>query len=156
MRSPFDQTFNINTINIHTVEGASCVNIGYNFPTGFESYKKHTQGFGSISGDNNQIDGLKSLLNDHSLVDAFSGTDWQDSPWMKELMASKLQDFLDSEDFMEDPFEDEEDEEEDKQSGHPKHTEQAFFINRMKEAYNDVEDAEDPYDLLQDLYEDEE
>jgi hypothetical protein len=96
VRSTFDQTFNINTITIHTVEGASCVNIGNNFPAGFESYKKHTQGFGSISGNDNTIDGLRSLLHDHSLVDTFSGSDLYNSPWIKELMETKMKEVLES------------------------------------------------------------
>ncbi|WP_211231974.1 hypothetical protein [Tuberibacillus calidus] len=100
MQAKFDQTFHINTITIHTVEGASCVNIGNNFPVGFESYKKHLQGFGSISGNDNTIDGLKSLLNDRSLIDAFSGSDLSDSPWIKALMESKIQEFFETEDMM--------------------------------------------------------
>jgi len=100
LQAKFDQTFHINTITIHTVEGASCVNIGNNFPVGFESYKKHLQGFGSISGNDNTIDGLKSLLNDRSLIDAFSGSDLSDSPWIKALMESKIQEFFETEDMM--------------------------------------------------------
>lgn len=46
---------NIGNINIGTVEGASCVNIGNNFPNNFTSNKKQIQGFGSISGDHNDI-----------------------------------------------------------------------------------------------------
>jgi len=102
LQAKFDQTFHINTITIHTVEGASCVNIGNNFPVGFESYKKHLQGFGSISGNDNTIDGLKSLLNDRSLIDAFSGSDLSDSPWIKALMESKIQEFFETEDMMND------------------------------------------------------
>jgi hypothetical protein len=108
LQAKFDQTFHINTITIHTVEGASCVNIGNNFPVGFESYKKHLQGFGSITGNDNTIDGLKSLLNDRSLIDAFSGSDLSESPWIKALMESTIKEFFETEDMMNDEeYEDE-------------------------------------------------
>lgn len=96
---PFDPKFIIKTINIHTVESASCVNIGNNFPTGFESFKKHSQGFGSISGDHNQIEGLRSLLKDGGLVDMTPGEEREDSTWIKELMASKLNEILNQEEM---------------------------------------------------------
>lgn len=133
MRSSFDQHFTINAINIHTVEGASCVNIGNNFPTGFQSYKKHTQGFGAISGDNNKIDGLKSLVNDGSLIDSFSGSTLEDNKWIKELMASKMQEVLDAEDIFEiDNLDDTEDEEEREEA----------VENDDSDAFNDVDDMD--------------
>ncbi|MGG1369926.1 hypothetical protein ABE322_29720 [Priestia megaterium] len=54
MRFP-SPIFNIRNINIGTVESASCVNIGNNYPSSFTSNKKQLQGFGSISGDYNNI-----------------------------------------------------------------------------------------------------
>lgn len=61
--------FFIGSIHIGTIEGASCFNIGNNYPNGFRSYKKQNQGFGSISGDHNDIQGLRSFLNDPGVVD---------------------------------------------------------------------------------------
>jgi len=51
---------NIRNLNIGTVEGASCVNIGNNFPNNFTSHKKLVQGFGAISGDYNNIQDIIS------------------------------------------------------------------------------------------------
>ena len=58
--------FIIGDIHIGSIEGASCFNMGNNLPTGFKSYKKHNQGFGSINGDNNNIEEISSLLSDSS------------------------------------------------------------------------------------------
>ena len=58
--------FIIGDIHIGSIEGASCFNMGNNFPTGFKSYKKHNQGFGSITGDNNNLEEIDSLLSDSS------------------------------------------------------------------------------------------
>lgn len=96
---PFDPKFIIKNINIHSVESASCVNIGNNFPTGFESFKKHTQGFGSISGDHNQIEGLRSLLKDSGFVDMVPEEERKDSSWIRELMTSKLHEILESDEM---------------------------------------------------------
>jgi len=96
---PFDPKFIIKNINIHSVESASCVNIGNNFPTGFESFKKHTQGFGSISGDHNKIEGLHSLLKDSRFVDMVPESERKDSSWIRELMTSKLHEILDSDEM---------------------------------------------------------
>lgn len=68
----FSPSFFIGTISIGTVEGASCVNLGNNFPTGFVSNKKHNQGFGSIAGDHNDIDGIMASLEEKDINDSFS------------------------------------------------------------------------------------
>ncbi|KOP71754.1 hypothetical protein ACFFHH_14335 [Cytobacillus solani] len=83
--------FFIGTIRIGTVEGASCVNFGNNAPSGFESFKKHSQGLGSISGDGNHIEGLRSLLNDSAIMDLLTSRDEKDVPdWVKELIQEKM------------------------------------------------------------------
>lgn len=83
--------FFIGTIRIGTVEGASCVNFGNNAPSGFESFKKHSQGLGSISGDGNHIEGLRSLLNDSAIMDLLTSRDEKDVPdWIKELIQEKM------------------------------------------------------------------
>ncbi|TCP21936.1 hypothetical protein EV207_13823 [Scopulibacillus darangshiensis] len=148
MRPNFDQNFVINTLNIHTVEGASCVNVGNNFPTGFQNFKKHTQGFGSISGDNNQIDGIRSLVNDGSHFDTSSASDLDNNKWIKELMADKMQEVLDAEDiFSIDDLEyEEDDEDDDEQDGDISESDES-------EVFNDVDDIDH---MLDDVFDDEE
>ncbi|RBW69106.1 hypothetical protein [Bacillus taeanensis] len=83
--------FFIGTIRIGTVEGASCINFGNNTPTGFESYKKQNQGLGSISGDHNNIEGLRSLLNDSAIMDLLVNSKEHNIPeWMQTLLKEKL------------------------------------------------------------------
>lgn len=67
----FSPSFFIGTISIGTVEGASCVNLGNNLPSGFVNYKKQNQGFGSISGDNNDIHDILATLEENDINDAF-------------------------------------------------------------------------------------
>lgn len=67
----FSPSFFIGTISIGTVEGASCVNLGNNLPSGFVNYKKHNQGFGSISGDHNDIHEILATLDENGINDAF-------------------------------------------------------------------------------------
>lgn len=82
--------FTINSFTIHSVEGASCINFGNNEPTGFTSYKKQNQGFGSISGDSNTVDGIKTLLNDKALLDMFSDVSAEDVTSVRDLMMTKV------------------------------------------------------------------
>ncbi|WP_163538703.1 hypothetical protein [Gracilibacillus sp. YIM 98692] len=83
--------FFIGTIRIGTVEGASCVNFGNNAPSGFESFKKQSQGLGSISGDGNHIEGLRSLLNDTAVMDMLVSRDTAEMPdWLQELVEEKI------------------------------------------------------------------
>jgi hypothetical protein len=65
---------NIRNINIGTVESASCVNIGNNWPTNFTSNKKQIQGFGSISGDYNDIHEIISQASTKSQFDMINQT----------------------------------------------------------------------------------
>lgn len=57
--------FLIGSIQIKSVESASCINFGNNYPAHFQSYKKQNQGFGTVSGDHSQIFGTKAEL-DHT------------------------------------------------------------------------------------------
>lgn len=67
----FSPSFFIGTISIGTVEGASCVNLGNNLPSGFVNYKKQNQGFGSISGDHTDIHDILATLEEKDIKDVF-------------------------------------------------------------------------------------
>ncbi|MGE5677184.1 MAG: hypothetical protein ACM3ZR_03910 [Pseudomonadota bacterium] len=83
--------FYIGTIRIGIVEGASCINLGNNLPVGFQSYKKQNQGFGSITGDNNDISELCSVLKDTNMVDMLNKADTEEIPeWVKKLAVEKI------------------------------------------------------------------
>jgi hypothetical protein len=83
--------FFIGSIKIGSIEGASCLNMGNNFPNGFTSHKKQNQGFGSITGDHNDIRGILSKLDDKDGVDMLNETDIENTPdWVKELIISQL------------------------------------------------------------------
>ncbi|OCA85902.1 hypothetical protein A8F94_13705 [Bacillus sp. FJAT-27225] len=75
----FSPSFFIGKINIGTVEGASCVNLGNNLPSGFTSYKKHNQGFGTVSGDNADIHDLFASLEEKETNDTFNHEFGEDS-----------------------------------------------------------------------------
>ncbi|WP_053365138.1 hypothetical protein [Bacillus sp. FJAT-27245] len=75
----FSPAFFIGKITIGTVEGASCVNLGNNLPSGFTSYKKHSQGFGTVSGDNADIHDLFASLEERETKDAFNFEVGEDS-----------------------------------------------------------------------------
>lgn len=82
--------FFIGHIRIGSIEGASCLNMGNNLPVGFESHKKQNQGFGSISGDGNTIEDIRSLLEDSKIIDMLSQDNPEDIPdWVKQLILSK-------------------------------------------------------------------
>lgn len=86
-------TFIIGHIRIGSVEGASCVNLGNNYPTNFTSNKKHNQGFGSVSGDNNNVEGIRSALNDADILDMMNTDEMKDVPeWVKQLMLEQYHD----------------------------------------------------------------
>ncbi|MED1203945.1 hypothetical protein [Heyndrickxia acidicola] len=67
----FSPSFFIGSISIGTVEGASCVNFGNNLPSGFTNYKKHSQGFGTVSGDNADVHDLLARLEQQDTKDLF-------------------------------------------------------------------------------------
>lgn len=83
--------FFIGSIRIGSVSGASCINLGNNLPTGFQSFTKQNQGFGSITGDNNDISELCSVLKDTNLIDMLNQADSDEVPdWVKRLAAENF------------------------------------------------------------------
>lgn len=72
--------FVIGSIRIGSIEGASCLNMGNNFPSEFTSHKKHNQGFGTVSGEGNTLRGIRALLDDADFIDMFNRADDQDLP----------------------------------------------------------------------------
>lgn len=90
--APFSPKFLIGTLRIGSIEEASCLNMGNNWPIGFESYKKHNQGFGSITGDHNDLEAIESKLSDSKIIDMlFHDSEDDEIPeWVKEIMIKKL------------------------------------------------------------------
>lgn len=86
MSSLFSPTFVIGSIRIGSVEGASCVNMGNNYPTNFKNHKKHNQGFGSVGGDHNKIFGARSVLDDSDMVDMMNLSENDVPEWVKEML----------------------------------------------------------------------
>lgn len=86
MDNPLSPAFFIGTIHIGQIEGASCFNLGNNWPTNFRSYKKQNQGFGTVRGNQNSVTGSKSLLNDPDIVDAPNFTDKEPPTWLKQML----------------------------------------------------------------------
>lgn len=86
MKHILSPVFAIGTIHIGQVEGASCVNFGNNWPTNFRSYKKHNQGFGSVSGNNNVMSSLRSLLNDPDTYDMMSVPNDEVPEWAQQFL----------------------------------------------------------------------
>lgn len=86
MKHILSPVFAIGTIHIGHVEGASCVNLGNNWPTNFRSYKKHNQGFGNVHGDNNVLGGLRSLLNDPDTYDMMSTANTNVPEWAEQFL----------------------------------------------------------------------
>lgn len=82
----FSPTFIIGSIRIGSVEGASCVNMGNNYPTNFQNYKKHNQGFGNVGGDNNQVTGARAFLDDSDMVDQLGGQEPAVPDWVREMI----------------------------------------------------------------------
>ncbi|KUO77625.1 MAG: hypothetical protein APF77_19930 [Clostridia bacterium BRH_c25] len=83
--------FFIGNIRIGSVEGASCINLGNNLPVGFQSFKKQNQGFGSITGDNNDISELCSVLKDTNMIDMLNQSGSDEVPgWVKKLAIEKF------------------------------------------------------------------
>ncbi|MCM3772602.1 hypothetical protein M3225_19295 [Priestia aryabhattai] len=75
MREPdktLESTFSIGDIHIGTIEDASAVNFGNNFPTNFRSHKKVTQGFGNILGNQNDIHDILSSLEEKDASEVYN------------------------------------------------------------------------------------
>jgi hypothetical protein len=83
--------FVIGTIRIGSVENAACINMGNNWPIGFESHQKLTQGFGSVSGDRNVVSGIRSLLNDSDFLDTLNIADNEIPEWLKKLISASYE-----------------------------------------------------------------
>lgn len=88
MSSFLSPQFVIGSIRIGSVENAACINMGNNWPTGFESHQKLTQGFGSVSGDRNVVSGIRSLLNDSDFLDMLNISDADVPEWLQKAIAS--------------------------------------------------------------------
>ncbi|MGF2616263.1 hypothetical protein FZC84_00590 [Rossellomorea vietnamensis] len=81
---PTDFTFR--DIHIGTIEDASAVNFGNNFPTNFRSNKKHNQGLGNIIGNNNDIHDLKSYMKEKNAREIYNeNQDDQQPAWVDAL-----------------------------------------------------------------------
>ncbi|WP_235867343.1 hypothetical protein [Priestia abyssalis] len=86
-------TFTIGDINIGTIEDASCVNFGNNFPTDFKSHKKHNQGFGNILGNHNDIHDILSWLEERDITEVFSqGQNEHPPEWLDMLIKGQEED----------------------------------------------------------------
>ncbi|MCM3616589.1 hypothetical protein M3936_03235 [Sutcliffiella horikoshii] len=89
--SHYSPNFFIGSIRIGVVESASCINMGNNYPTQFQSNKKHNQGVGNISGDDNDIHETKSHVSDSSGVDILEQTDNTELPvWLEDMVKKKI------------------------------------------------------------------
>jgi hypothetical protein len=91
--SAFSPNFVIGNIQIGVIEGASCLNMGNNYPTNFQSKKKHNQGFGNVSGNQHHLDQTKSMLYDSKAIDSLTFDNGQEIPeWLKTILHEKLRD----------------------------------------------------------------
>lgn len=82
--------FIIGNIRVGSVEGASCINLGNNTLSQFESHKKHNQGFGNIGGDNNKLDGIRSLLHDPDTLDFPELGDGELPKWVESVIQKPI------------------------------------------------------------------
>lgn len=89
MSSLLSPQFVIGSIRIGSVENASCINMGNNWPAAFESHQKLTQGFGSVSGDRNMVAGIRSLLHDADFLDMLNVSDSNQMEWLKKVLLQK-------------------------------------------------------------------
>ncbi|MYL20217.1 hypothetical protein GLW04_09990 [Halobacillus litoralis] len=90
--------FFIGSIRIGTIENASCLNMGNNVPTGFEGHQKLNQGFGTIHGDGNTLEELRSILSDSALLDFMSREQDTELPeWLQKMMEEKMREAQEAE-----------------------------------------------------------
>lgn len=82
----FSPTFVIGTIRIGSVENASCINMGNNYPTGFQNHLKHNQGFGNVGGDHNQLTGTRAVLDDADFLESFGEAKSEIPDWLQRLI----------------------------------------------------------------------
>ncbi|GGI45949.1 hypothetical protein GCM10008018_14680 [Paenibacillus marchantiophytorum] len=91
MSSFMSPSFIIGSIRIGSVESASCINMGNNWPTDFQSNQKTVQGFGAVEGDNNQLVGTRSMLNDSDFMDMLNIGDNETPDWLQEMIVNQAQ-----------------------------------------------------------------
>lgn len=91
MSSFMSPTFIIGSIRIGSVESASCINMGNNWPTDFQSNQKTVQGFGAVEGDHNQLVGTRSMLNDSDFLDMLNVGDNDTPEWLQEMITVQAQ-----------------------------------------------------------------
>ncbi|MFD0697860.1 hypothetical protein ACFQZT_27685 [Paenibacillus sp. GCM10027628] len=91
MSSFMSPTFIIGSIRIGSVESASCINMGNNWPTDFVSNQKTVQGFGSVAGDHNQLVGTRSMLNDSDFLDMLNVNDNDTPEWIQQMIMNHAQ-----------------------------------------------------------------
>lgn len=83
-------TFVIQSISIGIIESASCLNFGNNFPMEFQSEKKQNQGFGNVTGDENTLSELKTLLHDKGDFRLDSENHDEIPEWLQILIDKKM------------------------------------------------------------------
>ncbi|MEI4527902.1 hypothetical protein [Priestia megaterium] len=90
MREPdqaLESTFSIGDIHIGTIEDASAVNFGNNFPTNFRSHKKVSQGFGNILGNQNDIHDILSSLEEKDISEVYNeNQDGKPPEWLDTMI----------------------------------------------------------------------
>jgi hypothetical protein len=90
MREPdqaLESTFSIGDIHIGTIEDASAVNFGNNFPTNFRSHKKVNQGFGNILGNQNDIHDILSSLEEKDISEVYNESqDGKPPQWLDTMV----------------------------------------------------------------------
>ncbi|WP_230932456.1 hypothetical protein [Priestia sp. TSO9] len=90
MREPdqaLESTFSIGDIHIGTIEDASAVNFGNNFPTNFRSHKKVSQGFGNILGNQNDIHDILSSLEEKGISEVYNeNQDGKPPQWLDTMI----------------------------------------------------------------------
>ncbi|WP_377559884.1 hypothetical protein [Priestia sp. YIM B13489] len=90
MREPdqaLELTFSIGDIHIGTIEDASAVNFGNNFPTNFRSHKKVSQGFGNILGNQNDIHDILSSLEEKDISEVYNESqDGKPPQWLDTMV----------------------------------------------------------------------
>jgi hypothetical protein len=84
--------FVIGQIRIGSVEGASCINLGNNLPSGFKSRKMQNQGFGSVGGDGNTVRDARSFLYDQPEREAADRPPAEEEmpDWIREIIHAAL------------------------------------------------------------------
>ncbi|HEU4963940.1 MAG TPA: hypothetical protein VFV52_08815, partial [Bacilli bacterium] len=69
---------------------ASAVNLGNSLQVDFKNNKKHNQGFGTVDGDHNKVDGLRSVLHDPDVIDMLNLDNSEIPDWMRDLLAGAM------------------------------------------------------------------